>query len=841
MSALPSVVVALAGQPNSGKSTLFNMLTGTRQHVANYPGVTVEKKTGHFKTDALRVQIVDLPGTYSLSSYSLEERVARQFVISERPDLVMNVVDASNLKRSLYLTLQLLEMEVPVVVALNMMDVAEGRNMKIDVKALSERLGVPVAPTVGRKSKGGAELCAAVEATAGSPSRSPLRVDYGPMETFIEEVQAKLEAGLKSGELVPLRWMAVKLLEGDSEVQQLGQDVLSNGDEVVGFAMDCRDRFEDRHKESLDRHVAVIRHMKAAEITKSCLTLPKGRLRPLSDKADHFVCHRYWGPIILVGILFVLYEVSIVWGGEIAAWFWGSDISIFGFKLPFTFYGWHTIEQLAANALPAPGFLDDPLLRSLGVWVVKSMTAILNYLPIFLLLFALIAVLEDSGYMPRMAFILDRLFRRFGLHGQSTLPLILGGVYVGGCAIPAVMATKAIPDERARFATILIAPLMNCLAKVPLYLILISAYFPENQGMAMFFIATVTMFMALPVAKTLTLTVLKGRETAPFVLEMPPYHLPTLSGVLRRSIERVWLFMKKIVTIVAAVAVVIFALIQFPGLPGDRQDFYAGQETAAVEKFWSFVDKLELGKQLRERTGDDPGKAVLGLIIFGEDLKTAKRGVKDQEVSAAINESFKEKDPLYYAVVKREGKEGKKAAKALKKVVSVRKKLRREQRNERFESSFLGRMGKALEPVTQGAGFNWRINIALLSAFAAKENAAATMGSIYGIEDGEAVQDSMRAGEVGFTALHALALMLFMALYPPCIPTTIMVKMQTGSAKWMAFSVAYPMVLGLGVATLVFSGGSALGFNGTQAMWSFYGLAVLATLVMGSIKNKPTT
>ncbi|MGE4505747.1 MAG: ferrous iron transport protein B [Desulfovibrionaceae bacterium] len=837
-----SVVIALAGQPNAGKSTVFNMLTGARQHVANYPGVTVEKKSGFFKAGELRAQLVDLPGTYSLTSYSLEERVARQFILEERPDLIVNVVDASNLKRNLYLTLQLLEFGVPLVLNLNMMDVARGRNMDIDVEALSRGLGVPVVPTVGRKSEGREPLCRAIRATSSGGERQSFHVDYGPMEPAIESVRGLLAGALREEAGVPLRWLAVKLLEGDAEARALTERLCTDADAILAHAEADRRLFEEEHKESLDRHVAVIRHMKAAEVTRTCLRHQGERTQPLSDRIDRFVCHRWYGPTILLAILLCLYEISVVWGGEVAGWFWGADVSVLGFKLPFHFYGWNDIEALAESLLPAPGALADPLIRSLGQWVVKSITAILNYLPIFLILFALIAALEDSGYMPRMAFILDRLFRRFGLHGQSTLPMILGGVYVGGCAIPGVMATKAIPDERARFATILIVPLMNCLAKVPLYLILISAYFPENQGMAMFFIATVTLFMALPVAKLLTMTVLKGRETAPFIMEMPPYHLPTLMGVTRRAVERVWLFLKKIVTVVAAVAVIVFALIQFPGLPAERQAEYGARWSEAVEGFFGEMEGTDLGARLAEANGGDHEATVLGIILFGDDLKAAKRGVTDQEEASAINARFEEQNPLYAAVVRRDGKEGKLAAKALKKADRTRADVRREMRTERFENSFLGRMGRAIEPVTQYAGFNWRINIALLSAFAAKENAAATLGSIYGIDGsgsgGEAVQESMRAGEVGFTALHALALMLFMALYPPCIPTTIMVRMQTGSGKWMAFSIIYPMVLGLGVAVLVFSGGSLLGFTGTQAMWTFYGLAVAATLVMGALPNR---
>jgi len=808
-----NLLVALAGQPNCGKSTVFNLLTGARQHVANYPGVTVEKKTGAFSLGDTRVEIVDLPGTYSLTSYSLEERVARDFLLGDNPAVVIDVADASNLKRNLYLTLQLMEMEVPTILNLNMMDVVERRGQKIDVAALQETLGIPVVPTKAKKGEGKDALKEAVKALSENPSETNFTIEYGKMEPYIEELEESLLEDPVLSVQYPVRWFAIKLMENDSEVVELLKRTHPDADKVLVQTESCRERFQEEAGNAVERHISFTRHGVCAKIARETVVLPVDRRRSLSDRADKYVCHRFFGPLILIAILMILYQVAIVFGNWLALQVWPV---------------WGAVENFAAEVLPSAGFMNDPLLRALGLWVVKSTTAILNYLPIFFLLFGLIAILEDSGYMPRMAFILDRLFRRFGLHGQSTLPMILGGVYVGGCAIPGVMATKAIPDERARLATIMIVPMMNCLAKVPLYLILIGAYFADVGGLAMFFIATVTLFMALPVAKLLTMTVLKKRPSAPFIMEMPPYHIPTAFGILRRAGDRIWLFLKKIVTVVAAVAVVVFVLINYPGLPEGRGGHYAQMENKAIQGFMKDVDKTEFKGRIAR--GD-----VLPIILFEESLKRAKQGVTDKDKSAAINTRFQDDNPVYYAVVKRVGKDGKKLNKSIKKVIKVRKKARRESRAERFESSFLGTMGRALEPVTQWAGFNWRINIALLSAFAAKENSAATLGSIYGIDGDQSVQESMKAGETGFTALHALALMLFMALYPPCVPTSIMVRHQSNSTKWMLFSIVYQTLLGLFVASLVFTGGMAFGLTGFQTMWAFYGLCVAATLIMGFV------
>ena len=553
------LLVALAGQPNCGKSTVFNLLTGARQHVANYPGVTVEKKTGVFSIDDTRVELVDLPGTYSLTSYSLEERVARDFLLDDLPSVVVDVVDASNLKRNLYLTIQLMEMEVPTILNLNMMDVVERRGQKIDIAGLQKLLGIPIVPTKAKKGEGKNGLKVAVKGLVENPSEPTFRIDYGKMEPYIDElVELLLEDPFVSVKY-PVRWIAIKLLENDGQAVDMIKGVHSEAERVLAQVESFRKRFEAEAGNSAERHLAFTRHGLCAGIVRETVAFSAEKKRSLSDRVDQYVCNRLYGPLILLVILMVLYQVAIVFGNWLALQMWPL---------------WGALEKLAEGVLPAAGFFEDPLVSSLGMWVVKSTTAILNYLPIFFLLFSLIAILEDSGYMPRMAFILDRLFRRFGLHGQSTLPLILGGVYVGGCAIPGVMATKAIPDERARLATIMIVPMMNCLAKVPLYLILIGAYFADQGGTAMFFIATVTLFMALPVAKLLTLTVLRRQPSAPFIMEMPPYHLPTVFGIFRRAGERIWLFLKKIVTVVAAVAVVVFMLINYPGLSDDRRDHY---------------------------------------------------------------------------------------------------------------------------------------------------------------------------------------------------------------------------------------------------------------------------
>ena len=787
-----NVLVALAGQPNCGKSTVFNALTGASQHVANYPGVTVDKKTGWFRGNGYRFEVVDLPGTYSLTSYSPEERVARNFIFGEKPAAVINVADASNLKRSLYLTLQLMEMEGPLILDLNMMDVAENRGLVIDHAALAQRLQVQVIPTSMKKGRGKEDLLEAMKALSrhgGGLTRT--HVDYGPMEVFFTGIEQALARDTTLGAQFPLRWMAIKLMEGDEAVAGLIRDRHSNSSAFLDRISQLQRDFETGQGSPPETFIAEKRYQLAEDIARACIRQESAGQRTLTDRIDGVVCHRVMGPLILMGVIWLLYYLAIVQGYKLTSYTWPLLAKI---------------RVLAENAAPAPGFIDIPVLRAFILWFVDSINALLNYIPIFFIMFTSIAVLEDSGYMPRMAFIMDRLFGRFGLHGQSTLPMVLGGIYVGGCAVPGVMACRGIPDERSRLATILIIPLLNCLAKVPLYILLINIYFASHKAWAMFFISTISLLLVLPISKILILTVLRDKETAPFVMEMPPYHMPTVRGVLGLAVERVWLFIRKIVTIVAAVAVILFAMLQYPGITSERMAYYEGQRQNAVNAFLAKVEKTSHGDYLRSVD-------AMGLIRHWEDYKSARIRAKDQDALEILNAGFQKQNPALFAIMRPgQDKDAKTANRALKNLVNARKRILREMRKERIDNSVLGRLGKMITPVTQYAGFDWKVNVALLSALAAKESSVATLGALYLPDESGASQtlEQRMAGDPGeFTALHALALMLFMVLYPPCLATSIAIKVQTGSLKWMIFSMAYPMALGLTVATLVFSGGRA--------------------------------
>lgn len=827
-SASQNYIIALAGQPNCGKSTIFNLLTGARQHVANYPGVTVEKLTGAFSIGQDKITLVDLPGTYAFTSYSPEERAARDFILNDCPDAVVAVVDASTLEKGMYFLLQLLQMGRPVIVALNMMDVAERRGLYPDTETLSQKLGVPVITLQAAKGIGRKELCQAISDEVASDTLDQISFDYsyGPLDNYLTELSDVVSAHNCTMDY-PARWVALKLLEKDSAVIEAMQSQCVAAKGVIKTAEVLRDRIEIELQQEAIASIAATHHKQAREISDAALDAGEAKhlaankkitvdsSKPtFTERVDSVVCHRILGPICLVGVLYLFYVLSVTYGNMLAAEVW-----------PF----WASFEDFCASIMPHEGFLTDPLLTSLGVWVVKSITAVLNYLPIFLIMFAFVAILEDSGYLARIAFVLDRVFRTYGLHGQSTLPLILGGVYVGGCAIPGVIATRAIPDERARFTTIMIVPMMNCLAKVPLYFLLIGGFFAAEAGSTMFFMGTVTLLMGLITAKVLSLTILRGRPSAPFIIELPAYHMPTFRGVVHETFLRIWVFIKKILTVVIAVSIVVFALVTFPGLSTERMDYYTAEQQAAEQAFVAKVSTSGLAGQLTEAD-------ILPLIRFQNDLRTQKRGVS-KEQAAAINEKALQDFPVYASVALRKGPDGKALSGALKTVDTVRKNLRRELRQERFENSFLGQAGKALESFTAPAGFTWRINVALLSALAAKENSAATLGALYGF-DGSGAGDAMRSIDSQFTPLHALALMLFMALYPPCLPAAMMVRAQTGGTKWMLFSIVFQLCVGLFVATLVFSGGTYLGLSGTEAMWTFYSLCIALVVILGFVPDR---
>jgi len=671
-----------------------------------------------------------------------------------------------------------------------------------------------------------------------------------------------------------------------------------SGEAIARETASHREAFLKAHGRAAEKVIAQKRYQAADRVAAACVMRDGTPRRTLTDRIDCFVCSRYAGPIVLAGILYGIYQLAIVQGYNLTNYWWPVLASV---------------KNAILSLLPTEGLVFDPVIRSVVLWTVNGIIAVLNYVPIFAILFALLAILEDTGYMARVSFVLDRLFRPFGLHGQSALPLMLGGLFIGGCAIPGVMACRGIKDEKARMSTILVVPLMNCLAKIPFYLLLIGLFFTKVSGLIMFMMSTITLLFALSVSKVLSLTVLKNRPTAPFVLEMPVYHLPTVQNVARRVLERLWIFVKKIITVVAVVMLALYFLLNFPSLNTERKAYYTRQIDGLVGTFLEeigpenpygiflstsqqaadyaqFADayrsvkrgavtttaKTAVDRAYLERNPEFFKVANKGKVTLSEDetdafgyyfttYQAAHRAYLTEyatvlpdyrpALKAAFYQSWQDADPFFFGIV-RTGNitvsgstlidtSAVAANKAFQTVGRGTQKLRAERHQEQLEASLLGRLGIAVEPFTKLAGFNWRVNVGLIGAFAAKESVVATLGSIYQAsgqsDDGTSLEQQISEQEKGWTPLHAVAMMLFMALYPPCVATLLMIKLQAGW-RWMLFATVYPILLGLLVAILVFSGGSLLGLSGLGAMIAFYVVMIVVTVVLGFIqpRSRPT-
>ncbi len=806
--------ILLAGQQNAGKSTIFNMLTGARQHVANYPGVTVDKKIGYFSTETGTCQLVDLPGTYSLTSFSLEERVARKALREENPDAVLNVLDAANISRSLHLSLQLIEMELPVMLILNMMDVAVNEGISIDTSKLSQHLDIPVVEAVGRTGKGVKQITG----NLNKVKASPFVLRYPLLEIYIDAITSQISS-LPLIDAPAERWLSIRLLEGDIEAWEWLEQQLVNLDEdfntIAKQIVSLRDSAKDELGQEINDYIVSQRQKTISFLMNECVQINElnSKKNTYTDQIDKLVLSRIGAPVALLLTVFAIYQIAIVWGYELTNYTWPYLASL---------------RELVASVLPDAGFLYDPYVRSLGLWVIDSANTLLNYVPIFVILFALIAILEDSGYMARIAFVADKVLNRFGLHGQSTLPMILSGVFAGGCAVPGVMATKGIPDNRARIATILTIPFMNCLAKVPLYTLLLGIFFVDDKPLMMFYISTVTIIAALLIAKLLTRTVLRSTETAPFIMELPRYNLPTARSVVTRSIERTWVYIRKVGTVVLAVSTVIFVLLQFPGLSeADKQSYQAEAEKAVI-LFQKTVQKTEYANILSKET-------IPELVNYYTDYKRAKLNANGPEGSKKVGDEFMSRNEDFYSIVVpgKGGKSAKVVYRALRNLASERQRIRREIREKRLEESLLGMFGRSIEPVTKLAGFDWKINIALFSSFAARESSVATLGVLFqqDEESNKKLEQRMGDSEEFSTKgeLAAVALILFFALYPPCLATVMMIKVQTGHYRWMLLSIALPTTLGFVISTAVYSLGHYFNLTGVQAMsWAYFtGLTLL--------------
>lgn len=731
---------ALAGNPNSGKTTLFNALTGARQHVGNYPGVTVEKKEGIYLHDGRRLKIVDLPGTYSLTAYSLEEVVARDFLIKEKPAAVIDIVDASNLERNLYLTLQFMEMGVPVIVALNMMDVAIQRGITIDTVKLRDLLGVPVVATVARRGEGKAELVEVAERIVGAGvQKQALDISYGE---DIDLALLKMEQDItKIGFLTDTyraRWVALKYMESDEQILARGRK--TNPELSVKLEETVR-KVTDHLKVTLDLYPeAVIADHRYGYIRsilqQGVLSVKHDHDRLyLSDRIDSVLTNRFAGPLIMLAVIWGLYQFTFTYSEMPIGWL-------------ESFFGW--LGGMAEAHIP------DGLIKSLIIsGIIDGVGGVLGFVPLIMFMFLGIAFLEDSGYMARVAFMLDRVFRVFGLHGSSVMAFIVSGGIAGGCAVPGVMATRTLRSPRERLATLLTVPFMNCGAKLPVFALLVAAFFATNEALVMFAITLVSWAGALLVAKLLRSTVIQG-ESTPFVMELPPYRLPTFKGILIHTWERTWQYIRKAGTVILGISVVLWALMTFPGVPESVQQQFENERQALLAA--DPAAALEI-KNFSEEVGFSEAAQALQGEIDMIDARKAEAGLR-------------------YSVA--------------------------------------GRIGTALESLSQLAGLDWRTNIALVGGFAAKEVVVSTLGTAYSLGEVDPEETGSLANKLatapGWRPLTALSLIVFTMFYAPCFISVVCIAREAGSWRWGLFSIVFNTALAFSLAVVVYQVGTVLGF-----------------------------
>lgn len=700
--------VALIGNPNCGKTSIFNQASGAHEHVGNYSGVTVEAKEAVFKHKDYRIEIIDLPGTYSLSPYSPEELYIRQYLSEDtRPDLVLNVVDTCNLERNLYLTLQLKEMDLPVVIALNMFDEFEKKGDTFDYKALSGMLGIPMVPTIGRTGEGLPDLFDELISVFEDYNTivRPIQINYGSIiEPLVQELTEKIKDQLSISSHLSDRYIAVKLLEGDKEIdrfverQPKGAFILSARDYALHRIEEYLPQGSDAESIITDQRYGFI-----AGALKQTYRSNYKQLKTLTDKIDHIVTHRFWGFPIFLLFMFIMFEATFVLGQYPMDWI-------------EALVGW--IGNMVQEWMPNGSFKDlivDGVIGGVG--------GVIVFLPNILILYFFISLMEDSGYMSRAAFIMDKIMHRMGLHGKSFIPLIMGF----GCNVPAIMATRTIESKQSRMITMLVTPLMSCSARLPVYLLLAGVFFPESAGLIFFGLYFLGILLAVVLARIFKKTLFKV-EDIPFVMELPPYRLPTSRSVFVHMWNKAAQYLHKMGSIILLASVAIWFLSYYPR--------YSGEEV----------------------------------------LSTQIEQIKNDQLLNQEQKEFR---------------------------IDV---LNRNAHIEQQEQSYIGRFGKVVQPVLAPLGFDWKMSVSLITGMAAKEVVVSTLGVIYtgDSDDGDAAkqrlgerirQDRDAQGDPSFTPLIALALMVFVLIYFPCIATVVAIGRESGHWKWAVFSIIYSCAL----------------------------------------------
>ncbi|MCQ2245444.1 MAG: ferrous iron transport protein B [Bacteroidaceae bacterium] len=702
--------VALVGNPNCGKTSLFNIASGAHEHVGNYSGVTVDAKEGFFEFQGYKFRLVDLPGTYSLSAYSPEELYVRKYIIDETPDVIINVVDASNIERNLYLTTQLIDMNLRMVIALNMFDELDKSGNELDYTTLSKLFGVPMIPTVSRTGTGIEQLFHVIiniyeggdfiddngeinkevlrdiqewhkenvldhgehiadfttEHSFGNKKmRHTLRhihVNHGPeLEQCIDTVKALVAKNEQVRAQYSTRFLSIKLLENDEDIRKFVA-ALPNGSEIIEATQKCQQRIKENMNEDSESAITDAKYGFIQGALKETYVDNHKETSQQTDKIDKWVTHRWWGFPIFFLLLYLMFEFTFILGD---------------YPMQAIEWGVSKLGDFVQGAM-ADGALKDLIIDG----IIGGVGGVIVFLPNIVILYFFISIMEDSGYMARAAFITDKLMHKMGLHGKSFIPLIMGF----GCNVPAIMATRTIENRKSRLITMLILPFMSCSARLPIYLVLIGALFPAHGSLVLLGIYTFGILMAIISARLLSKVLMKGDDT-PFVMELPPYRMPTSKSILRHTWEKGRQYLRKMGGIIMVASIIIWFLGYYP-----NHDAY-------------------------------------------------------------------------------------------------------ETKQEQQENSYIGHLGKAIEPVIAPLGFDWKMGIGILSGAGAKELVVSTLGVLYNddndIESEESTSKLEQSISKNMTPLNALCYMIFVLLYFPCIATLVAIKNESGKWRWALFSAAY--------------------------------------------------
>ncbi len=781
--------IALAGNPNCGKTTMFNNITGAKQHVGNYAGVTVEKKEGYKKFDGHELLFIDLPGTYSLTARSLDELVARNVIVNDNPDVIVNVLDASNLERNLYLAAQLLELEKPMVIALNMSDVAEDMGIKYDLKKMAEMTGATIVSTVGRTNIGTKELLEATVSVAASQKAPGVTINYGDLlEGKISELVEELkQAGTVT---YPLRWIAVKLLEKDADV--IGKVMrFENTEAVIEKAKAIREEIKDQV--DLDVVFQEYRHRFAVEVYNTCLTQAPTQLETRSDRYDKILTHRILGLPIFMVVMWLLFNFVNTVGAIPQGWI--ED-------------GFTALQAWVITVIP-----EGQLQSLISDGIIAGVGAVLSFVPLILLLFLGISFLEDTGYMARAAFVIDRVMRACGLHGKSFIPLLLGF----GCSVPSVMGARILDNYKDRMVTILITPFMSCSARLPVYTLFAAAFFPpEWAGTVVFGVYALGIVFGIVFAKIFRKYLFAG-EAEPFVMELPPYHLPTLKATLTHMFERGIMYLKKAGTFILAASILVWFITTYPMDVEYSKDYDALHDQVAqtyemkdAETLAHFGIATDEQKDQVNEIVDNMKSTVADATTQAEDAGEAAPEIEVEDDSEApelfndIKDQNEQLFPVAWAMYKNSVN-----------LDDENQKIDEQKNSEKLEQSYAAMFGKAINPVLKPLGFDWKIGVSLVAGLAAKEVVVSTLGTIYAVggdtDHPQALTDYLQ-NDPHFTPLIALTLMLFILIYPPCIAALAVIKRETGSWKWMLFMFCYENAFAWIACFIFYNIGLALGF-----------------------------